>query len=133
MVLARICTGIKQGGERCRNAPLRDEPLCFWHHPDYAEAADEARKLGGRRRRRDGSVATEYDFEGLASVRDIRRLLEIAVMDGLGLENSIARVRALIAASLGAAKLLEVGEMEERLTAIETTLRGRITAPASRR
>ena len=77
-------------------------------------------------------MATEYDFEGLASVRDIRRLLEIAVMDGLGLENSIARVRALIAASLGAAKLLEVGEMEERLTAIETTLRGRIRT-ASRR
>src|SRR5205823_3166282 len=108
LVLARICTGIKQGGDRCRNAPLRDEPFCFWHHPDYAEAADQARKLGGQRRKREGTLQGAYDFNGLEAVGDIRRLLEIAVMDALGLDNSVARVRTIIAAAMAAAKLLEV-------------------------
>jgi hypothetical protein len=37
----------------------------------------------------------------------------------LSLENSIARVRALIAIVLAGAKLLEMGELEERLAALE--------------
>jgi hypothetical protein len=38
-------------------------------------------------------------------------VLEIAVLDALGLDNSIARSRILIAASLAAARLLEVDEL----------------------
>jgi len=37
----------------------------------------------------------------------------------LGLENSIARARVLIAGALAAAKLLETGDLEERLAALE--------------
>jgi hypothetical protein len=132
-LLQRTCSGISKGGERCRQAALRDESFCFWHDPDHAEAADQARNLGGQRRRREGTLQGAYDFDGLASVADIRRLLAIAVMDALGLENSIARVRALIAASLGAAKLLEVGEMEERLRSLEAALSGRTSANPRRR
>ena len=132
-MLQRICSGISKDGERCRQAPLRDETFCFWHHPDNTEAADQARKLGGQRRKREGTLQGAYDFEGLATVADIRRLMEIAVMDALGLENSIARVRALIAVSLGAAKLLEVGEMEERMRSLEAALGSRAVTPSHRR
>jgi len=59
----------------------------------------------------------------LGSIESIRRILEIAVLDALGLENSIARARLLIAGSLAAAKLLETGELEERLTSLEAALR----------
>ncbi len=45
---------------------------------------------------------------GLDTVEAVRRVLEIAVLDALGLDNSIARTRVLIAASLAATKLLEV-------------------------
>ena len=125
---SKTCSGIKQGGQRCLARPLRGESFCFFHHPDHAEEADQARKLGGTRRRREGTLQGAYDLDGLASVSDIRRLLEIAIMDALGLENSIARVRALISASLAAAKLLEVGEHEERLAAIEAALGPRFAA-----
>ena len=111
--------------ERCRQAPLRDEAFCFWHHPDHAAAAHEARKLGGLRRRREGAMQGEYDFEGLATVADIRRLMEIAVTDALGLDNSIARVRTVIAAGMAAAKLLEVGELENLFVALDAALGGR--------
>jgi hypothetical protein len=50
------------------------------------------------------------------------RLLEVVGVDLLGLENSIARGRTLISLVLAGAKLLEIGEHEERLAAVEATL-----------
>ena len=49
----------------------------------------------------------------------IRRLLEIVVTDGIGLENGIARLRVLISTAVAAAKLLETGELEDRIAALE--------------
>ena len=84
----------------------------------------------GLRRRREKTVSGAYDFAGLGSIEAIRRILEIATIDALGLDNSIARARVLIAAVLAAAKLLETGELEERLAALEAAVRaGRAAAP----
>jgi hypothetical protein len=58
----------------------------------------------------------------------VRRLVWIAALDGLSLENSIARSRLLVAAAQTAAKLLEVGEFEERLKALENTVQPRVPA-----
>ena len=121
------CKFVKEGGERCQAAPLRDSDLCFWHSPEHAEEAAEARRLGGLRRRKEKVVSGSYDIEGLENVGQIRRLVEIAVLDTLALENSIARSRALIAGAGAAAKLLEVGELEERIQALERALKPRQT------
>ena len=102
---------------------MRDEPFCFWHAPERAEDAAEARRLGGLRRRREKTVSSAYEFAGLGTIESIRRILEIATIDALGLDNSIARARVLIAAALAAAKLLEVGELEERLGQLEAAVR----------
>ena len=59
--------------------------------PEHTEEMAEARWLGGLRRRREVAVSGAYDFVGLQSVGDIRRLLEVAVLDTLGLENRISR------------------------------------------
>ena len=50
---------------------------------------------------------------------DIQRLVEIAALDILGLENSIARAKALLYAAQVAGKLLEVGVLEERAASLE--------------
>lgn len=50
---------------------------------------------------------------------DIRRILEAAVFDTLGLENSIARSRTLAYLAMTAIKLLEAGEFEQRLESLE--------------
>lgn len=47
-----------------------------------------------------------------ANVASVRRVLEIAVLDALGLDNSLARSKVLIGAVATAAKLLEA-EREE--------------------
>jgi hypothetical protein len=118
----RTCAFIKQGGERCRQSPLQDEDFCFWHSPEHEKEAAEARRLGGMRRRREKTVEGVYDLEGLETVAGIRRVLDIAVSDALGLENSLNRSRVLISAAAAAARLLEVGELEERLASLEEGL-----------
>jgi hypothetical protein len=50
--------------------------------------------------------------------KSIRRIIEIAIFDALGLENSIARCRVLISAAQAATRLLEVGELEARLASL---------------
>lgn len=79
----------------------------------------EARRLGGLRRRREVTVQGAYNVNGLETVADIQRLVEIAALDILGLENSIARARALLYAAQVEGKLLEVGVLEERVASLE--------------
>jgi len=105
---------------------MLDDDFCFWHSPKYKEDADKARSLGGQRRRREHTVQAAYDFEGLETIPQIRRLLEVGVADTLSLENSIARSRALAYLAQVAVTLLEKGEHEERLEAIEAALGPRI-------
>ena len=118
----RRCRAALADGRLCRATPLRDEPFCFWHPPDHEAESAEARRLGGLRRRREKTVSGASDFTGLGSTESIGRIIEIATIDALGLENSIARCRVLIAASLAASRLLEVGELEARLAALEAAL-----------
>jgi hypothetical protein len=101
---------------------MRDQAYCLFHSPDHSAEAAEARRLGGLRRRRETTLAVAYDFAGLGSTESIGRIIEIATLDALGLENSIARCRVLIAAALAASRLLEVGELEARLAALEAAV-----------
>jgi hypothetical protein len=52
-------------------------------------------------------------------VAGIRRLLDIVVTDGVGLDNGIPRLRVLISTAVAAMNLLKVGELEERLAALK--------------
>lgn len=126
----RTCQHVRADGSLCRSAPMRDEAFCFWHSPAHAEEADEARRLGGLRRRRERTVAGAFEFAGLSTVSDIRRLLEVAVIDSLSLENSVARSRTLAYLAQTALRCLEVGELEERLASLEAALRSQERAHA---
>ena len=89
------------------------------HDPAYHEAVQESRRLGGIRKRREVAIQGAYDLEGIASVEEIRRLVDIAIVDILGLDTSPARCRLMLQAAQVATKLLEVGEFEERIAALE--------------
>ena len=123
---ARACKAIKEDGSRCQAPPLLDGDFCLMHSPEHAEEMAEARRLGGLRRRKEKTVAGAYDIEGLDDVPKIRRLLEIAALDTLSLENSVARSRTLAYLAQVALKTLEVGEFETRLEALEATMGPRL-------
>jgi hypothetical protein len=125
-VLARrSCTHPMTDGQLCRAGPQRERPLCFAHDPERATEAAEARRRGGLRRRKEGTIAVAYDLPGLDSLPGIRRLLEIVQTDGLSLETGVAKLRILIAVAGAATNLLKVGELEDRLSVLETAVRQR--------
>ena len=123
------CAGRQRDGRQCGASPMRGEEFCLFHSPEHAEDAAEARRLGGLRRRREKVTVGAYGIEGLDSVAAIRRILEIAVFDTLGLDNSLARSRTLIAAAQAATRLLEAGELEARIVALEAALEHRSSEP----
>lgn len=119
---ATTCTAATETGTRCRQYPMQGSTLCFWHNPTTATDAAEARRLGGLRRRREHAVAGAYDLGELDSVGQIRRLLQVTVLDTLSLENSVARSRALAYLAVVAVKLLETGELETRIAMLEAAV-----------
>lgn len=129
----RTCSGLRHTGERCGAPPLTDSAFCLWHDPQHADVVAEARKVGGSRKRKEVTIAVAYDFEGLGTVPQIRRLVEVAVLDTLALENTVSRARALAYLAHTATKLLEVGELEQQLERVEHTLEPRLLARKGRR
>ena len=129
---ARACSARKDDGSPCGSPPLRDGDFCLMHDPEHAPEMQEARRLGGLRRRKEKVTSGAYDFEGLNDVGQVRRLLEIAALDALGLENSIARSRTLAYLAQVSVKLLEVGELEERVRELESVLHPRLDERAVR-
>jgi hypothetical protein len=103
------------------------------HDPEHAEVVAEARRLGGARRKREATLAGAYDLDGVETVEGLRRIIEIVIADALGVDNSIARGRLLLAAVQVAAKVLEVGELEDRILQVEAALGPRLVQFKGRR
>jgi hypothetical protein len=133
MVAKRACKGVNAKGEPCKSPPLHESEFCVFHDPSNAEAMQEARRLGGMRRKREATVAVAYDFEGLESISQIRRLVEVAANDTLGQENSLGRSRTLGYLAQIAASLHEKGELADQVAAIEAAVGPRVISPTKRR
>ena len=128
------CTAITKAGHQCSNAPVAGSEYCFVHAPETARARTEARKRGGMARHgRDiGSVTPALAAAkatgvivpkiSLKTVDDVQRLLETCASNLLTLEKSIARERALASVAATALEVIKVGNLEERLRALEERL-----------
>jgi hypothetical protein len=128
-LVRRSCAADTNAGRPCGAPAQRRSTFCYWHDPEKAEDLAEAQRLGGLRRKRERTVAAAYDFTGLGSVESILRLFEIAAIDVLGLETSIAKSRVLINAGSAALKLLEIGDLQTRIELLESALKARPSEP----
>ena len=118
-----VCSARTRDGSACGATPMRDEPFCFWHSPDRKDEAADARRLGGLRRRREKTLEGAYDLhEDFRSVDGLLRFVEVGAIDLLGLDASVARSNAMFRGALVAAKLLEVGDLAQRIATVEATL-----------
>ena len=123
--MRRLCAFQMANGKPCQSPPLHDSQFCLMHSPEHAQEVQEARRLGGLRRKREATLTGAYDFEALDTVAGIRRIIEVAVLDTLGMENSISRNRTLAYLAQIALRTLEVGDMEDRIAALEQAIRGK--------
>ena len=119
MASRHTCRALKGNGRPCRAPALHAGSACFWHAPESREDAAEARRLGGLRRRREGTVGGAYALEGFRTGADLQRVLELALADTLELENTVPRTRALTQLVAVAARVKETTELEARLRALE--------------
>jgi hypothetical protein len=123
----RLCTATTGSGQPCQMAPLEGATLCFQHSPTTARERAEARKKGGRNRSR-VSPAGDPGPVDLGSADAIRELLAEETRATLQRSPSDTRARTVVALLTLAVKLLEVGELEARLEALEEQLRTRRVA-----
>ncbi len=126
MTTSRHCSSLTNAGDPCKAAPLVDGEHCIAHDPAHREEMTEWRRMGGLNRRREASLSTIYDLDNIQSVQGLWRLVQIAALATLSLENGVARNRTLLAAVASGTKLLEVGDHEERLVEIEAVLGHRL-------
>ena len=119
MLMERQCIFHLPSGRQCKAAPLKDSELCWVHSPERAKEVQEARRLGGLRRKRESTIASAYQFESLDSVDGIRRIVLIALLDALSMEKSMSRARTLAYLAQVALRMLEVGDIEARVEALE--------------
>ena len=113
------CKATTKAGNQCQAYALAESDYCFHHDPTKAAERKAARAKGGRARhgRRIDQGSTEP--VRVESMADVIRLLERAVNDALALENSLQRARTLGYLAGAMIKALEVGDLEERVSALE--------------
>ena len=96
------------------------------HDPAHADLVADARKVGGSRRKREHTLSVAYDVHGSETIEQIQRIVDIALLDTLALDNSVSRNRTLAYLAQTAAKLLELAEYGQQLRDIRATLEPRI-------
>jgi hypothetical protein len=122
MVTRRLCAFRFPTGEPCHSPPLHDGDFCLMHSPEHAKEVQEARRLGGLRRKREVTIAGAYNLEPLDTIDGIRRLIDLVVLDTVGMENGIARNRLLAYSAMVALRALELREIKQRLMILEQSV-----------
>ena len=122
-----VCAAIKPDGARCKARAMKGSQWCFNHHPDHSEErrwnASKGGKRGGRGRPA-GSGA-----EGLQDIKDLLKSLTDEVLSGDVERATAIAANQLLNTSLRAIELerrwKEIEELESRLEALESVLKGR--------
>ncbi len=121
----RTCSFIKPSGARCGAPPLREGDRCFWHAPEKAEEVADAQRAGGQRRKRERTLAVAFAVDGIRDADQAFRVLEIALMDTLALDNGVPRNRTLVAIAQTALRAHEVSDLEDRMQGLEQAVKHR--------
>lgn len=109
----------------CKAQALQGGRYCFTHDPASGKARATARKLGGMRNRTPHAGQADILPATVTTISEATRILDYALAETIPMENSIARGRLLIALVAGYINAFEIGELENRLAAIETALKAR--------
>lgn len=119
--MTKHCRSKTRAGAPCPNSP-GVSGYCFIHDPAKGTERAAARRRGGQHRRAVRVADVSSVPSSIRTVGDVLKLLDVATLDTLALENSVARTRAIVGIVLGYLKALEVGEIEARLTALEAAI-----------
>lgn len=117
------CKAKTRNGSRCPN-PAGESGFCFTHDPDRAAERAAARKLGGFNRRTAARISGDEPIK-IESLADVLKLINAVIADCWQLDNSPARGRVLLSCADTAIKALQIGELEDRVKALEVAMQQR--------
>jgi hypothetical protein len=120
------CKALNEKGQPCQTPPSIGDDLCFWHNPKYENQAAEARRAGGANHAREQTLKAVFAILGVKTIEDLQRVVDIATVGLLTLDNSVARNRALLNVATTGARLIEVGELAAKIEALGSVLEPRM-------
>ena len=116
----RTCKATCKNGQPCMNYCITDSEFCFTHDPKLATKRALARKAGGKARhgRKVGSTGDLGELR-IETIEDIRQLIETTINETRSLEMSLNRARTIVSLASVALKVFDLGELAERIKALE--------------
>jgi hypothetical protein len=116
------CKARTKNGQPCQAQAIKGSKFCFTHDPSSGAARAKARKRGGERRRVSHYGNDSVIPKEVKTLEDANKILAYTLAEVVPMENSIARARVLLALFDSFVKSFEIGELEQRLTALESAL-----------
>lgn len=113
------CQAKTKAGKPCRAAAVKDSKFCMIHAPHLGARRAQARKRGGQTHRTPHGASAEILPDKVRTIADLQALLDYVMRELIEHDNSLARAGKLISLIMAGAKLLEIGELEARIAALE--------------
>ncbi len=120
-MLKKQCSADKRNGERCK-AFANGNGVCFMHDATKGRERAIARRNGGLATKKPHFAAASLLPSEIRKIEDVFIILDYALFETVGLDNSINRGRLLVSIAHGYIEALKVGEFEKRLEAIENAM-----------
>lgn len=118
------CQAKNKRGEPC-SASANESGFCFTHDATKGKERATARRNGGLQRITPHVADAALVPKQTRSIGGVMIILDYALQESLALSNSIQRGRLLVSIAHGYIEALKVGEMEQRLEAVEMALKMR--------
>ena len=115
------CQAKNKQGEPC-SASANETGFCFAHDATKGRERAIARRKGGLQRITPHVADASIVPKQTRTIADVMIILDYALQESLVLQNSIQRGRLLVSIAHGFIEALKVGEMEQRMEAVETAL-----------
>ena len=109
----------KTTGKRCMAKPKAGESYCFIHDPKQAAARAAARRKGGQVHKTPHGADPAIIPNEINNLDHAKQILVYALAELAPMDNSLQRVRAYLALFDSFVKALEIGELENRIAALE--------------
>ncbi len=120
-MLKKQCSANKRNGERCK-AFANENGVCFMHDATKGKERAIARRNGGLATKKPHFADVSLLPSKIRKIEDVFIILDYALLETVGLDNSINRGRLLVSIAHGYIEALKVGEFEKRLEAIENAM-----------
>jgi hypothetical protein len=118
------CEANSRNGGRCK-AFANESGFCFMHDEARGKERALARRAGGLATKKPHFADAELLPASIRKIEDVFAVLNYTLQETIGLDNSIQRGRLLVSIAHGFIEAFKVGELEQRLEAIEIALKTR--------